>query len=62
MLTTCRGGNDTSEDYLHDYACKEWSGMMCRCYKKRWEMWFDHMRATLDGKTPERPNWYFRER
>jgi alpha-N-acetylglucosaminidase len=62
MLVTYWGGSDTAQDYLHDYAYKEWSGMMDKFYKKRWELWFDYLRRTLDGHVSEKPNYYFWER
>lgn len=27
---------------LHDYAHREWSGMLSSLYAKRWQIWFDH--------------------
>lgn len=62
MLITYWGENNPAEDYLHDYAYKEWAGLMTSFYKRRWEMWFDYVQARLDGGTPERPEFFFWER
>lgn len=57
MLITYWGENDPKEDNLHDYAYKEWSGMMLTFYKKRWELYFDY----LKGNTAV-PDWFTWER
>ena len=47
------------ECYLHDYACRQWSGMMSGFYRPRWEMFFDTATEALrsgkemDGKAFE---------
>lgn len=39
------------DEPLHDYACKQWSGMLNGFYKPRWEMFFrDVRKAVLTGK------------
>jgi alpha-N-acetylglucosaminidase len=35
---------------LHDYAWKEWNGMLKSFYKPRWEMFITKLRNELDGK------------
>ena len=62
MLITYWGENDPTEDYLHDYAYKEWSGLMTSYYKARWELWFDYLRACADGVPTEEPHFFFWER
>ncbi|SFD02168.1 alpha-N-acetylglucosaminidase [Chitinophaga sp. CF118] len=58
MLITYWGENNPKEDNLHEYAYKEWSGMMKTFYKKRWELYFDY----LKGKTKTAPDWFAWER
>lgn len=29
---------------IYDYACRQWAGMMGGFYRKRWELFFDHIR------------------
>lgn len=62
MLITFWGGNNPSEDNLHDYAYKEWAGMMNSYYKDRWILWFDYLKEKLDGKNPEPPEYFYWER
>jgi len=50
MLVTYWGGNNPKEDNLHEYAYKEWGGMMNGFYKKRWELYFDQLRNKMNGK------------
>jgi alpha-N-acetylglucosaminidase len=57
MLVTYWGGNETSSDDLHDYAYKEWSGMMTSYYLKRWEMYFDYQRRLLNGENAVAPDF-----
>jgi len=43
---------------LHDYAHKEWSGLLSDFYKPRWEIFIDYIKQKLDGKNPQEPNYY----
>jgi alpha-N-acetylglucosaminidase len=62
MLITYWGEHNRREDYLHEYAYKEWGGMMNSFYKKRWEMYFDYLRRQLNGEHPEAPDFFEWER
>lgn len=57
MLITYWGENDPKEDNLHDYAYKEWSGIMETFYKKRWELYFDYLKGNAAA-----PEWFRWER
>ncbi|MGH2643636.1 MAG: alpha-N-acetylglucosaminidase C-terminal domain-containing protein, partial [Chitinophagaceae bacterium] len=37
---------------LHDYACKQWSGMLSSFYKPRWEQFFDKALLSLKENKP----------
>lgn len=37
---------------LHDYAAKQWSGMMTGFYAMRWRMLFEDLERALDGEKP----------
>ncbi|MEX6691009.1 alpha-N-acetylglucosaminidase [Danxiaibacter flavus] len=50
MLVTFWGGDDPKEDNLHDYAYKEWGGLMSKYYKKRWQLYFEQLRNQLNGQ------------
>ncbi len=42
---------------LHEYAHKEWSGLLSDFYKPRWEMFFNNLQQKLDGKNPPKPDY-----
>lgn len=42
-LITYWGGNIPEQDYLRDYAYKEWAGLMNHFYKQRWNMYFEYL-------------------
>lgn len=62
MLITYWGENNRKEDYLHEYAYKEWGGMMLSFYQKRWKLYFEYLRDTLDGKNATAPDFFAWER
>ncbi|UYQ92124.1 alpha-N-acetylglucosaminidase [Chitinophaga horti] len=62
MLITYWGGTDHNEDNLHEYAYKEWAGLIRTFYRKRWEIFFAHLSETLSGKASQLPDWYNWER
>ena len=62
MQITYWGENNRSEDNLHEYAYKEWSGLMDNYYLPRWQMYFDYLRANLQGKTTREPDYFSWER
>jgi alpha-N-acetylglucosaminidase len=62
MLITYWGMNDRKEDNLHEYAYKEWGGMMKSFYKRRWEMYFDYLLGELRGQKPSSPDFFGWER
>lgn len=62
MLITYWGENVRKEDNLHEYAYKEWGGMMAPFYKRRWEMYFEYLRGQLRGVQGEAPDFFGWER
>lgn len=62
MLITYWGGNVHAEDNLHEYAYKEWAGLMDTFYRKRWAIYFAHLENTLKGIDSKEPDWYYWER
>jgi alpha-N-acetylglucosaminidase len=62
MLVTYWGENNRKEDNLHEYAYKEWAGMMVDFYKRRWEMYFDYLRSELRGVPAQAPDFFAWER
>jgi alpha-N-acetylglucosaminidase len=62
MLITYWGENNPKEDYLHEYAYKEWAGMIQPFYKQRWELYFDYLRKQLKGEPATETDWFHWER
>lgn len=62
MLITYWGANNRKEDYLHEYAYKEWGGMMDTFYKKRWEIYFGYLRKLMKGGASPAPDYFAWER
>lgn len=62
MLITYWGENIRKEDYLHEYAYKEWAGMMTSFYKKRWEIYFEYLSKRLKGQDAAAPDFFQWER
>ena len=44
-------GPDNRETNLHDYAHKEWGGLLRTLYLSRWRLFAKEMQAMLDGET-----------
>jgi alpha-N-acetylglucosaminidase len=62
MLITYWGENNHGEDNLHEYAYKEWAGLMTSFYQLRWKLYFDQLRNTLAGKTTTALDFFTWER
>jgi hypothetical protein len=54
-LITTWGGRQSSEEGLHDYANREWSGLVGGLYRTRWQTYFDALTA---GKDPSTIDWF----
>ena len=48
-LITLWGGKDCP---LHEYACRQWSGLLNDFYKPRWKQFFEQVDAALTHHTP----------
>ncbi|MCY0942093.1 alpha-N-acetylglucosaminidase [Streptomyces antarcticus] len=57
------GRHSTSEGgFLHDYANREWSGLVSELYGPRWELYFDSLEEALAGGTaPREIDWHAEE-
>lgn len=51
-------GPDDPGTELHDYAHREWSGLLRDFYRQRWQMFAREFSAQLDGKPAEEPNYF----
>ncbi|WP_406213677.1 alpha-N-acetylglucosaminidase TIM-barrel domain-containing protein [Streptomyces canus] len=54
-LITTWGGRESSEEGLHDYANREWSGLVGGLYRTRWQTYFN---ALTTGKDPSTIDWF----
>lgn len=54
-LITTWGGRQSSEEGLHDYANREWSGLVGGLYRTRWQTYFN---ALATGKDPATIDWF----
>ncbi|MEW2399680.1 alpha-N-acetylglucosaminidase TIM-barrel domain-containing protein [Streptomyces sp. NPDC046862] len=58
-LLTTWGGRASSEEGLHDYANREWSGLVGGLYRTRWQTYFDALAKGLAmGKAPATIDWF----
>ena len=51
-------GPDAPDAVAHDYAHKEWSGLLRDYYLPRWDIFIRELNARLDGKTAQEPNYF----
>lgn len=56
-LITLWGNKGVSKE-LHEYANREWSGMLGSLYKKRWQAYIDVLTSRLQGKPAPLPDYY----
>ncbi|EST18813.1 alpha-N-acetylglucosaminidase TIM-barrel domain-containing protein [Streptomyces roseochromogenus] len=54
-LLTTWGGRESSEAGLHDYANREWAGLVGGLYRTRWQTYFD---ALSSGNDPDTIDWF----
>jgi alpha-N-acetylglucosaminidase len=59
-LITVWGNKGVAED-LHEYANREWAGMIGSFYKPRWEAFFSVLKQRLEGKNLPLPDYYLME-
>lgn len=52
QITTWGNRTAADEGGLHDYAHKEWSGLLCDFYHMRWKTYFDELSRQLEGAAP----------
>ncbi|MBO1331312.1 alpha-N-acetylglucosaminidase [Streptomyces sp. VRA16 Mangrove soil] len=58
-LVTVWGTRAGADAGLHDYANREWAGLVGGLYRKRWATYFDALRAAIDqGGEPRPVDWF----
>jgi alpha-N-acetylglucosaminidase len=58
QITTWGNRSASERGNLHDYAHKEWNGILKDFYYMRWKTYFDALTATLNGQEMPTINWY----
>ncbi|MDG4856925.1 alpha-N-acetylglucosaminidase [Streptomyces sp. T-3] len=59
LLTVWGHRKAANDGGLHDYANREWSGLISGLYTLRWRTYFDELTAALaEGREPTRIDWY----
>ncbi|MFE0105900.1 alpha-N-acetylglucosaminidase [Streptomyces sp. NPDC059009] len=58
-LVTVWGNRAGAEGGLHDYANREWAGLVGGLYRLRWATYFKELKAALDeGRAPKKIDWF----
>ena len=47
---------------MHDYANKEWSGLLADYYLPRWKAFFDYLSADMEGRKVPEPDYFGMEK
>ncbi|AUG75134.1 alpha-N-acetylglucosaminidase [Kitasatospora sp. MMS16-BH015] len=59
LLTTWGGRAAAEEGGVHDYAAREWSGLLSGLYAPRWQRYFATLETALTtGRPPEPVDWF----
>jgi len=61
QITTWGNRSASEQGNLHDYAHKEWNGLLKDFYYMRWKTYFDALTGTLNGKEMPTVDWYAME-
>ena len=57
ILTTW--GDRTASNELHEYANRDWAGLVSDYYAPRWKLYFDSLEETLNtGAQPKPTDWF----
>lgn len=58
QITTWGNRTAADEGGLHDYAHKEWNGLLRDFYHNRWKLWIDQQTAQLNGAPVKEIDFY----
>ena len=58
QITTWGNRSASEQGKLHDYAHKEWNGILKDFYYMRWKTYFDALTASLEGRLIPVLDWY----
>ena len=62
QITTWAGRECANKGKLHDYAHKEWNGLLKDFYYPRWKKFYDTLDKALEGGPLEEVDWYEQEK
>ena len=62
QITTWAGRECANKGKLHDYAHKEWNGLLKDFYYPRWKKFYDTLDSALEGTPLEEVDWYEQEK
>ncbi|MCZ4223259.1 alpha-N-acetylglucosaminidase [Pedobacter rhodius] len=55
------GGNNSPKTELHDYAHKEWGGLLGSLYLARWQKFTEEQLAKIEGRESKSPDYFAME-
>jgi alpha-N-acetylglucosaminidase len=55
-------GDPTDNGKVHDYAYREWAGLLSEFYQMRWQMFVDYLEKDLQAKNPAPVDFYHWEK
>lgn len=55
-------GPDDPKGFLHEYANKEWEGLLKDLYLPQWKKFFEYAEAEINGRKINYPNFFSMER
>ncbi len=58
QITVWGDRNAANGGGLHDYAHREWAGLLKDFYYLRWKTWFEELQNRLAGETPQNIDWF----
>lgn len=58
QITTWGDRHGANNGGLRDYAHKEWNGILKDFYYMRWKLYFDSLSQQMDGKNPQKIDFY----
>lgn len=58
LITVWGDRKAANEGGLHDYAHREWSGLLKDFYYPRWKAWFTFLQNRMEGKEQEEIDWF----
>ncbi|MCR4594618.1 MAG: alpha-N-acetylglucosaminidase [Clostridiales bacterium] len=58
LITTWYSRPAANPGGLHDYSNRQWGDLISQFYKPRWQRFIDSVKLEMDGKEPEKIDWF----